>query len=97
MSESDAIIAAVEARADEIRGRFGVSRLGVFGSRVHGEASSESDLDVLVEFEVPTFRNYMGLKRFLEEITGTKVDLVSAAAVRPAMRAYIMSEVRYVA
>lgn len=97
MSEIDTIMTVIEARADEIRSSFGVSRLGVFGSRARGDALQESDLDVLVEFESPTFRNYMGLKRFLEEISGMSVDLVSIAAVRPALRPYIMSEIRYVA
>lgn len=97
MSEIETIIDGIEQRADEIRSRFGVSRLGVFGSRVRGEESSESDLDVLVEFDHPTFRNYMGLKHFLEELSGLPVDLVSAAAVKPSLKPYILGEVRYVA
>lgn len=97
VSDTETIIANIEERADEIRTRFGVARLGVFGSRVRGEESRDSDLDVLVEFECPTFRNYMGLKRFLEELTGLPVDLVSSAALKPLLRPYIMGEVRYVA
>lgn len=97
MSDTEAILASIEERADDIRARFGVSRLGVFGSRVRGEETSDSDLDVLVEFSVPTFRNYMGLKRYLEELTGLAIDLVSDAALRPLMRPHIMDEVRYVA
>ena len=97
MSDTEAILASIEERADDIRARFGVSRLGVFGSRVRGEETSDSDLDVLVEFSVPTFRNYMGLKRYLEELTGLAIDLVSDAALRPLMRPYIMDEVRSVA
>ena len=34
---------------------FGVARLGVFGSHVRGDATADSDFDVLVEFEHPTF------------------------------------------
>ena len=97
MAEANAIISTLEAHAEEIRASFGVARLGIFGSRVRGDAVSDSDLDVLVEFDSPTFRNYMGLKRFLEELTGVPVDLVSAAAIRPALEPYIMAEVRYVA
>lgn len=97
MSETETIIDSIEQHAEEIRNRFGVSRLGVFGSRVRGEETADSDLDVLVEFSAPTFRNYMGLKRYLEDLTGLAVDLVSAAALRPLLRPYIMDEVRYVA
>ncbi|MGB4440807.1 MAG: nucleotidyltransferase family protein [Coriobacteriia bacterium] len=97
MTESEAIVARIEESADEIRTRFGVSRLGVFGSRVRGDESRDSDLDVLVEFACPTFRNYMGLKRYLEELSGVAVDLVSASALKPLLKSYVMSEVRYVA
>ena len=97
MSETETIIDSIEQRAEEIRARFGVSRLGVFGSRVRGEETADSDLDVLVEFSAPTFRNYMGLKRFLEELSGLPVDLVSAAAMKPSLKPYIFGEVRYVA
>jgi predicted nucleotidyltransferase len=52
---------------------------------------------VLVEFVHPTFRNYMGLKRFLERLIGVPVDLVSIAALKPLLRDHIMREVKYVA
>lgn len=97
VTESEAMVARIEESADEIRTRFGVSRLGVFGSRIRGDESRDSDLDVLVEFAYPTFRNYMGLKRYLEELSGVAVDLVSAAALKPLLKNYVMNEVRYVA
>lgn len=97
MTDTDALISLIKEHGQEIRVEFGVARLGVFGSRVRGEARAESDLDVLVEFVHPTFRNYMGLKRFLERLTGMPVDLVSAAALRPFLKERIAREVRYVA
>ncbi len=97
MSDTEAIIARIESSAKEIRDRFGVARLGVFGSRIRGEESGSSDLDVLVEFDRPTLRNYMGLKRFLEDLSGLPVDLVSVAALKPPLKPYVMDEVRYVA
>ena len=97
MTDTDTIISRISEHSEEIRLGFGVTRLGLFGSRVRGEASSDSDLDVLVEFARPTFRNYMGLKRFLEGLVGAPVDLVSAAALKPVLKDHILGEVRYVA
>lgn len=97
MTETDMIISRIAEHGEEIRSEFGVARLGVFGSRIRGEARPDSDLDVLVEFARPTFRNYMGLKRFLERLTGLPVDLVSAAALKPLLKEHILPEVQYVA
>ena len=80
------------------RARFGVRDLAVFGSVARGEASDASDLDVLVDFAGPaTFDGYMGLKLFLEDSLGVKVDLVTRAALKPRLRERIESEARRVA
>ena len=97
MTDTEVMISRVEEHGEEIRSEFGVTRLGVFGSRVRGEARGDSDLDALVEFAHPTFRNYMRLKRFLECLIGVPVDLVSAAALKPILKEHILREVPYVA
>ena len=76
---------------------FGVKRLGLFGSSVRGEQKSESDIDILVEFEKgkKTFDNYMELKFFLEELLGCKVDLIIYESLKRRIKPYIMREVEY--
>jgi len=97
VNDTDAMISRIKEHGEEIRTEYGVARLGVFGSRLRGEARGDSDLDVLVEFAHPTFRNYMGLKRFLEHLIGVPVDLVSVAALKPLLKEHILREVQYVA
>ena len=97
VTDTDAMISRIGEHSEEIRPEYGVARLGVFGSRVRGEAKPDTDLDVLVEFARPTFRNYMGLKRFLERLIGAPVDLVSVATLKPLLGEHILREVRYVA
>ncbi len=54
---------------------------------VADEAGQESDVDVLVDFEVgPTFDSFLGLKLYLEDRLGNRVDLVTRAALKPRMR-----------
>jgi predicted nucleotidyltransferase len=81
----------------EIRERFGVERIGIFGSFVRGEEKQESDVDILVEFREgeKTFDNYMDLKFYLEDLFGRKVDLVMKDAIKRRLREPILSEVIY--
>jgi hypothetical protein len=76
-----------------IHERFGVRRLGVFGSCVRGEAREESDVDILVEFDQKTFNNYMDLKFFLEDHLGRRVDLVIAEDLKADLREEVLREV----
>lgn len=77
----------------EIRDKFAVRSLAIFGSVARDEARSDSDVDVLVEFSGrPTFDNYMGLKLYLEELFGTSVDLAIPSDLRPALRPRIEQE-----
>jgi uncharacterized protein len=71
----------------------GVKSLAVFGSLARGEATPASDIDVLVEFDRPVgLFEFIRLKLYLEELIGRHVDLVTPDALRPAMRAEILSE-----
>ena len=61
----------------ELRRRFHVRSLGLFGSYVRGEEGETSDLDVLVEFDAaPTFFGFIELEDKLSSLLGVKVDLV---------------------
>lgn len=77
----------------ELRSRFGVRSLALFGSVARGDAGPDSDLDVLVDFEgPPTFDGYMGTRFYLEDLLGLKVDLVTPGGVRPELRLAIEQE-----
>ena len=74
---------------------FLVRRIGLFGSFLRGERGEESDLDILVEMERPTFDHYMDLKFFLEEHLNRPVDLVLADTVKPRLKPIIARKVAY--
>jgi len=80
-----------------IRKRFGVAKIGIFGSFVRGEERPESDVDVLVTFKKgqKTFDHYMDCKFYLEDLFGRKVDLVMKGAIKKRLKEYILREVVY--
>jgi len=60
----------------ELRERYGVSSLFLFGSVARNEAGPDSDVDLFVEFETPIgLFDFVGLQQDLEKFLGCKVDL----------------------
>ncbi len=93
MMKREEAIAALRGYMPVIRRDFGVRRIALFGSTVRGDAREDSDLDILVEFESgPTFLSYMGLKVFLEDQMGRKVDLATPDALKPRLRPVVERE-----
>lgn len=77
----------------DLRARYGVCSLSLFGSYVRGEQEAGSDLDILVEYETPPdFFQFIELEDYLSEILGVKVDLVMKSALRPGIGKRILAE-----
>jgi len=77
----------------ELKDRFGVTRLALFGSTARENATSASDVDILVAFDGPaTSRRYFGVQFYLEDLFGCPVDLVTEKALRTELRPYIERE-----
>jgi predicted nucleotidyltransferase len=85
MKRDDAI-ATLRRLLPTIRRDFGVRRIALFGSTARDEARDDSDLDILVDFEGHlAFLSYMGLRAFLADTLGRRVDLVTPDALKPRM------------
>ena len=89
------VLSIVKKNKTFLKERFGVKKIGVFGSMVRGDAKKESDVDVLVEFENTkiSFDNFMELSFFLEEVFGKKVDLITTSGLDKYVRPYVEREV----
>lgn len=57
--------------------QYAVKRIGLFGSYAKGRQTSNSDIDLLVEFTQPTYDNFLGLSRELERLFGRKVEILT--------------------
>ncbi len=89
------MLRALRERQRELAARFTVRRIGLFGSCARNEAGPESDVDILVELNEPTFDHYMDLKFYLEEILHRQVDLVLRDTIKPRLKSVIEQEVVY--
>ena len=90
----DRLLVRLRAHLPELRERYGVRTLGVFGSHVRDEQRRSSDLDVLVEFDrTPTLLEFVDLQYHLSDLLGVKVDLVMKRALKPAIGRRILEEV----
>src|SRR4030043_1832191 len=75
--------------------KYKVKRIGLFGSYVRGEQKRQSDIDFLVEFEEPTFDNFMDLAFYFEGLFGKKIELITNGSLSPYIRPYVEREVRW--
>jgi len=94
MKKLEEIKAVLELHKDELKERFGVKEIGIFGSYVRGEQRADSDIDILVDFERPIGWEIVDLKEYLENLLGMKVDLVPKRSVirKPLLWKHIQEE-----
>ena len=94
MNSLEELKSKLAEQKEELRRRYRVKQIGLFGSFVRGEASEGSDVDLLVDFDKPIglFR-FQELEEYLGGILGIKVDLVSRKALKPHIGKHILDEV----
>jgi predicted nucleotidyltransferase len=81
----------------ELRKKYKVKEIGIFGSYVREEPKEESDIDILIDFtEAVDFFEFLELEDYLCQILDLKVDLVMKRALKPNLGRRILSEVIYV-
>jgi predicted nucleotidyltransferase len=85
--DSQAVLKRLSDNCEEIRQRFSVKTLAVFGSVARQDTAETGDVDVLVAFDRKAdFDTFMDLKFYLEDLLGTTIDLVTEKALRPQVR-----------
>lgn len=79
---------------EELREKYKIKEIGIFGSCLSGEAKEKSDLDILVEFEDSiSLLKFIALENYLSDLMGIKVDLVMKDALKPRIGKHILEEV----
>jgi len=91
--QRDEALEILSRHLEEIRQRYDVDSLALFGSVVRGQADAESDLDILVEYaKTPGLFGFLDLKEYLENLFKRPVDLVTVNALKKQLREKILAE-----
>jgi predicted nucleotidyltransferase len=93
MDKKQIILKLTENR--ELLDRFGVKEVRLFGSVARDQANTDSDIDLLVEFE-PTAQiglfEFSKLKYELSQLLGCDVDLATQNALHRHLKERILKE-----
>ena len=96
MSSLNQINLLLDKHKVDLKNRYNIKQLGIFGSYSRGEQQEKSDIDIFVEFEKPIGLDFVLLADELEDILKLKVDLVSKGALKPRTFDIIKKDLIYV-
>ena len=97
MKTYEEIVQTLKEHKEEIRKKYNVKAIGLFGSFARGEQRKRSDVDILVEYdELPGLLKFVELEGYLQKLIRKKVDLVEKEGIRKELKHIILSEVVYI-
>jgi uncharacterized protein len=89
----DALLKTHREEILAIARQHGADNVRVFGCVARGEASPDSDIDILVDLELGrSLLDHAQLQIDLEALLGRKVDVVTARGLRPRLRDRVLQE-----
>jgi len=93
MKRISAIKHTIADHRDELRKKYKVREIGIFGSYARNENTRNSDIDILVDFEVtPDLLTFIEIENYLEHILKAKIDLVRKPVIRKEIRDAVLKE-----
>jgi predicted nucleotidyltransferase len=92
MKGKEKILELLRQARPELERKFGVTRLALFGSHVRGDATEQSDVDVLVDFDPRLGLRFVDLAEHIEAVLGVRTDVISRRAIPPQRWAEIERE-----
>ncbi|MGG7660837.1 nucleotidyltransferase family protein [Dyadobacter sp. BHUBP1] len=90
------IIQILKELKPELAIKYHVSSIGLFGSVVRDDFSTNSDVDIIVDFSEPVGIEFIDLANLIEDRIGKPVDLVSKNGIKPRYYSEIAPEIVYV-
>ncbi|MDO5845057.1 MAG: nucleotidyltransferase domain-containing protein [Methanocorpusculum sp.] len=94
-SVKEDVLKKLELNLTEIRERFGIDTIGLFGSVSRGEDSPDSDIDIVYTFKQGrgNLRDYAGVTEYLETLFNRNIDFVSLEWMNPNLKPYVIRDI----
>ena len=90
-------IEIISGKYIELKEKFGVKKIGIFGSFARDEQKKTSDIDILVELEKPIgIFQFLDLEEYLSKLLKRKVDLTTKKAIKKIIKKAVLKETIYV-
>jgi len=96
MIEKQEIVTILKQHKESLLSKYPIRSIGLFGSVSRNEDTSQSDIDILVEFDGNIGIRFIDLAEEFETLLKQKVDLVSKNAIKPRYYQSIKNDIIYV-
>lgn len=98
ISSIEEVVAYLRNNKSFLYEKFGVTRMGIFGSFTREEQTSSSDIDMIVEMEGSrkNIHSFLQMKRFLEKELSRKIDMGFEHSLKPIVKEKIKGQTIYV-
>jgi predicted nucleotidyltransferase len=90
----DKLLKILKANFKQLSFEFGVRRIGLFGSYAKGTNKKDSDVDLLVEFERPIGLRFMEFSERIENLIGSRVDILTPAGINSIRNHLISTDIK---
>lgn len=96
MYTRESILERLRQHQPELKKKYPVSRLGLFGSYARGEATPKSDIDIAVEISAPMGLNFIAMADEIESLFGIKTDVVTKRSIKAEYLQSVEKDIVYV-
>lgn len=96
MSSREIVLNQLKILKAQLKQRYPIANMALFGSYARNEFTEQSDIDVLIEFNGKVGSRFIELADEIEVFVGKKVDLVSMNGIGPQYFKSIERELVYV-
>lgn len=95
MPELQNILHTLRIHLPDLRKKYPIGRIGVFGSYARGEATDQSDIDIAVEITGPMGLNFVAMANEIEILLGRKTDVVPLRSIKPQYLQFVQKDLVY--